>query len=214
MDPRQFYNIAAADYDLRHESPATRLVRKKEKEMIENFSSGLILDFGCGSGHHLSPGFIGLDISEGMLRVSRKKSSLLVQANEQIPFKNNSFATVHAFFTVLNMANPAKAADEFFRVLKPGGLILLSVASIFENPGRKEKTFRASGSRLKINLFSLEEIKSIFHEFSLEHFDSIFSSVRPEWGNFNQFSEAELSLLEKERPSENARIYFLAFRKP
>ena len=51
---RAIYNKLADTYDFRSNNPTTLLVRKKENKLIEKFAEGRVLDFGCGTGYHLS----------------------------------------------------------------------------------------------------------------------------------------------------------------
>ncbi len=77
---------------------------------------------------------IGVDISEGMLSVGRKKirekglSSVIVlkQADsENLPFKDESFDAVTVAFGVRNFENLQKGLAEIYRVLKRNGKLLV-----------------------------------------------------------------------------------------
>jgi len=215
MNPKDFYNRTVDVYDLRHDSPPTRLVRKKEKFLIKKFASGKILDFGCGTGRFLREGVVGIDISGKMLEIAGKKSTLLIKSDENIPLKSDSVDTIFCFLTVLNMVDTKKVQKEFFRILKPAGRILLSVASIFDHYGKKEKTVKVQGCKMKLKLYTLEELKRIFGKFNLEYFDSLFIRVKPEWGNFRPFSPMERMhmVFEHFLPKERGGMYFLVFKK-
>ena len=79
----------------------------------------------------------GIDISEGMLEIGRKKIEklglqdkieLLNGDSEAIFYKDNSFDAVTVAFGVRNFENLEKGLSEIYRVLKPGGkLVVLSV---------------------------------------------------------------------------------------
>ena len=214
MEPREFYDKTAGIYDLRHSSPATKLVRKKEEFLVRRFASGRVLDFGCGTGHHIQDGLIGLDISSKMLKMARVKSKFLIQANESLPIRSGSIDTIYCFFTVLNMVDSEKLAQEFFRVLKPGGRILLSVASIHDNHGKSHKSYRVSGSRLNLRLYKKTEIENLFRDFSLEHFSSLFSITKPQFGKFriNQIDRFAL-LLDSLFTKVEGGMYLFVFKK-
>ena len=77
---------------------------------------------------------IGIDISEGMLAIGKKKVEKLgLQANiellngdsETINFNDNSFDAVTVAFGVRNFENLEKGLSEIMRVLKPGGRLVV-----------------------------------------------------------------------------------------
>ena len=81
----------------------------------------------------------GTDISEGMLRKAKARvaelrlknvEGLAVMDAEKLEFPDNSFDVVMAQYVVTAVPNPEAALDEFARVLRPGGeMILLSRVS-------------------------------------------------------------------------------------
>lgn len=82
---------------------------------------------------------IGLDISEGMLSVGRKKVAEknlenkieLVQGDsEALPFDENSFDAVTVAFGVRNFEHLKKGLSEILRVLKPGGKLVILETSV------------------------------------------------------------------------------------
>jgi phosphatidylethanolamine/phosphatidyl-N-methylethanolamine N-methyltransferase len=101
---------------------------------------GTILEVGIGTGISLS-GYsadnrvVGVDLSEQMLekaraRVSQLALSHIVQLDvmdaEHLSFPDNSFDVVVATYVVSTCPNPEAALDEFARVVKPGGEIVLA----------------------------------------------------------------------------------------
>src|SRR6202046_1730264 len=109
-----------------------------------NDIGGRVLEVGVGTGISLpqyAPNLriFGTDISEGMLRKARARVSefrlknvegLAVMDAEKLEFPDNSFDVVMAQYVVTAVPNPEAALDEFARVLRPGGeLIVLSRVS-------------------------------------------------------------------------------------
>ena len=76
---------------------------------------------------------IGVDISEGMLDVGRKKIAdrritnvrLEYGDSEQLQFDNDSFDAVIVAFGVRNFENLSQGLSEINRVLKPGGIAMI-----------------------------------------------------------------------------------------
>lgn len=77
---------------------------------------------------------IGIDISEGMLNLGRQKIDKLLLSkqiellkgdSEAINFPNETFDAITVAFGVRNFENLEKGLSEMFRVLKPGGKVVI-----------------------------------------------------------------------------------------
>jgi len=100
---------------------------------------GRILEVGVGTGISLpdySPAnrLCGVDISEPMLRKAQERvvelglthvEGLWVMDAEHLSFPDASFDVVVAQYVITTVPNPEATLDEFARVLKPGGEIVL-----------------------------------------------------------------------------------------
>ncbi len=101
---------------------------------------GRILEVGVGTGISL-PGYkassrlTGVDISEPMLDKARARVRRLGLANvdaiqvgdaEALDFPDAAFDVVVAQYVVSAVPNPERALDEFARVVKPGGEIIIT----------------------------------------------------------------------------------------
>ncbi len=109
-----------------------------------------VLDAACGTGvlakevsARVGPegSVVGLDINEGMLAVAERKSPGIewkFGAVESIPFEDETFDTVVSQFGLMFFVDKAAAIQEMFRVLKPGGTLVIAVWDSLENvPGYK-----------------------------------------------------------------------------
>jgi phosphatidylethanolamine/phosphatidyl-N-methylethanolamine N-methyltransferase len=100
---------------------------------------GRILEVGVGTGISL-PDYsrrnrlCGVDISEPMLRKAQERVTQLALSNveglwvmdaEHLSFPDASFDVVVAQYVITTVPNPEATLDEFARVLKPGGEIVL-----------------------------------------------------------------------------------------
>ena len=109
-----------------------------------NKIGGRVLEVGVGTGISLplyAPHvrIFGTDISEAMLRKAKQRVAVLPLKNveglavmdaEKLEFPDNSFDVVMAQYVVTAVPNPEVALDEFARVLRPGGeLIILTRVS-------------------------------------------------------------------------------------
>jgi phosphatidylethanolamine/phosphatidyl-N-methylethanolamine N-methyltransferase len=107
--------------------------------LATNSIGGRVLEVGVGTGISLpqyGPNLriFGTDISEGMLRKARARvadfrlknvEGLAVMDAEKLEFPDASFDVVMAQYVVTAVPNPEAAMDEFARVLRPGGEIIL-----------------------------------------------------------------------------------------
>jgi phosphatidylethanolamine/phosphatidyl-N-methylethanolamine N-methyltransferase len=100
---------------------------------------GRMLEVGVGTGISLpdysrANRIFGVDISEAMLRKARERvvdlglshvEGLEAMDAERLAFPDASFDVVVAQYVVTAVPNPEAALDEFARVLKPGGEIII-----------------------------------------------------------------------------------------
>nr|WP_241428998.1 class I SAM-dependent methyltransferase [Agrococcus sp. ARC_14] len=93
-----------------------------------------ILDVAAGTGASAAPmakaGALvtALDISDGMLEEGRKRHAdveFVLGSAEELPFDSDSFDAVTISFGLRNVQHPRVALSEFFRVLKPGGRVVI-----------------------------------------------------------------------------------------
>lgn len=116
--------------------------RKKTIKELSSTHPKFILDVATGTGDlavtaaaYLKPDkIIGVDISEGMLAEGRKKlkekkldTVITLQAgdSEQLLFSNETFDAVMVAFGVRNFESLDKGLSEIYRVLKPGGKLVV-----------------------------------------------------------------------------------------
>lgn len=120
--------------------------RKKVVALVDSQKPKAVLDIATGTGDLVislaktkAEKLIGLDISEGMLAVGRKKiaeKSLenrieMIQADsEALPFEENSFDAITVAFGVRNFEHLEKGLTEIHRVLKPGGIFVVLETSV------------------------------------------------------------------------------------
>jgi phosphatidylethanolamine/phosphatidyl-N-methylethanolamine N-methyltransferase len=125
---------------------------------------GRILEVGVGTGISLpyySDGsrVFGIDLSEQMLRKARQRVAegrlhnverLAVMDAERLDFPNAFFDVVVAQYVVNTVPNPEAALDEFARVLRQGGeIVLLNRVGADDGPRRMlEHLFQPVANRL------------------------------------------------------------------
>ena len=113
-----------------------------DRELLSRFASavkgnGQVCDLGCGPGHiarflqNTGADIFGLDLSPGMLEEARRLNPEIAfrQGNMlALDLADNSLAGIVAFYAIVHFPSTdlPQAFREMARVLKPGGLLLLS----------------------------------------------------------------------------------------
>ncbi len=126
------------------------ILKKKHPENILDIATGTgdlainLLDTGARE-------VIGLDISRGMLEVGRKKVAerhledriqMVLGDSENLQFEDDHFDAVTVAFGVRNFENLEQGLAEIYRVLKPGGtLVILETAVPTKSPYRQGYTW-------------------------------------------------------------------------
>ena len=126
-----------------------KMWRKKAIKMLRAFQPKTILDIATGTADFavaaakLNPEkIVGIDLSEGMLKVGRQKIqkkglSHLIELqkadSEALPFENHTFDSAIVGFGVRNFENLEKGLAEIYRVLRPGGVFIVLEFSLPKN---------------------------------------------------------------------------------
>ncbi len=108
---------------------------KAIKETLNfSFENPSILDVACGTGDMIeiwkkyTPKVVGLDPSEKMLEVAKKRFKDVKFYHgfaQNLPFEKESFDIVSISFGIRNVVEIDKAIEEFARVLKRDGILLI-----------------------------------------------------------------------------------------
>jgi demethylmenaquinone methyltransferase/2-methoxy-6-polyprenyl-1,4-benzoquinol methylase len=121
--------------------------RKKVLAIIIDHQPESILDIATGTGDLAikfaektsATKIIGLDLSEGMLSIARKKVAdtelkntieFIKGDSEALPFKDNMFDAITVSFGIRNFENLEKGLSEVLRVIKPKGLLIILETSV------------------------------------------------------------------------------------
>lgn len=114
--------------------------RKVMLSLSPTTEKGSFLDVATGTGDVLLEAlkrrqnygeFVGCDISRGMLELAARKIPqdprvrLEVASAEKLPFSESHFHCVTIAFGLRNVINKERTLKEFFRVLKPGGRLMI-----------------------------------------------------------------------------------------
>ncbi|OGJ42123.1 hypothetical protein A3B60_00605 [Candidatus Peregrinibacteria bacterium RIFCSPLOWO2_01_FULL_39_12] len=175
-DSKEGYDLYANQYDKKldflHSFESDILLR-----MFKNFRGKSVLDVGCGTGRLIrllkDRGAIvtGADVSSEMIKIAGKKfpDVKFVSADiENLPFGDKHFDVVVAAFVIVHLGYLQGAFDEVYRVLKDGGIFILTNINQKKAPKLKidrKKVFASRTSLASTAFGGVGEIiiKSYYH---------------------------------------------------
>lgn len=154
---RLMFNSIAHRYDFLNRLLSLRidvLWRRKAVKMVSDFHPAKILDVCTGTADfaieltNLSPEKItGIDIAENMLEIGRAKIKhkglegiieLQTGDCERLAFNDNTFDLISSAFGVRNFENLVLCLNEMYRILVPGGtLLILEFGEPLKSPFKK-----------------------------------------------------------------------------
>jgi ubiquinone/menaquinone biosynthesis C-methylase UbiE/uncharacterized protein YbaR (Trm112 family) len=126
-DMAKYYETDASTIDLFEPYTQARMA-----EILDNTApkggTGFLLDLGCGTGNVLMAGkqyfkeSLGVDLSPGMLAVSRERNFEVICADiENVPLNGGSADIVTCFSVLHHLYQQEKFFREVYRLLKQGG---------------------------------------------------------------------------------------------
>ncbi len=90
------------------------------------YVKGATLDVGCGRKPYEKTFFVGAEKYTGMDYLTDRSTPDVVGSATDIPLSDATFDTVVCTEVLEHVADPLKALREMYRVLKPGGYLILS----------------------------------------------------------------------------------------
>lgn len=137
----------------------------------------LILDVGCGAGnmyHHLSRygDVIGVENHPNPVRVGQERGYDIRQADgRDLPFEAGTFDLISALDVIEHNVQDVEMLREMYRVLKPGGLVLISVPafqwlwSFNDELNAHERRYTRGNLEQKLSVVGFEPVRSTYNNF-------------------------------------------------
>lgn len=218
----EIFDNVAQEYDSWYKTAIGELVHELELEIILellNPNPGQkVLDFGCGTGHYsielARKGLevTGLDLSEEMLSYARYKSSQMgidinwvVGDAQNLDFADNSFDAAVSVTALEFFPDPSRALREAYRVLKPGGRMVVGI--IAGNSPWSEKYLRnakedADSVFNHATFYTAEELLALFPEIKGTAREGLY--FPPEKEGFDRNKALEIEIRARETNSKGA----------
>lgn len=166
VDTRTSYDTVAVSYadqvrDSLDDAPHVRAALALFAELTHRAGGGPVADVGCGPGHvtaHLAGlglDAFGIDLSPAMVEVARRDHPGLrfeVGTMTALDLGDGAVAGLLAFWSLVHVPDAEVPAilDEFHRVLRPGGLVLLGFHA---GDGSTHKTQGYGGHPMNVYVF-------------------------------------------------------------
>ncbi len=130
------YDRWSGNYD--HDpNPQTALEQTTVVELVSPSRGDRILDAACGTGRYCGlfrergAEVVGLDFSQGMLGIARKRFPDIqfhrADLRSPLPFPDGAFSKVNCAQALKHLSDLRPALREFARVVSPGGTVTFSV---------------------------------------------------------------------------------------
>jgi 2-polyprenyl-3-methyl-5-hydroxy-6-metoxy-1,4-benzoquinol methylase len=161
----------------------TRLrATKSQVELVKKYNGdGHLLDIGCGEGFFLLTaskfGYAtkGVEPSRDAAAYARKEFGLDIEAKpfEALRFPENHFDVVTLWQVLEHMPYPLMVLKEVHRILKPGGMLVITTPDIEGIPARILKKRWWCITRLHINQFTTRTLMTIFRNAGFSNISAV-----------------------------------------
>lgn len=143
---------------------------KSQLCLIQRYAKGTsLLDVGCAQGFFLFNASMagynakGIEIARDAAEYARKEFGLDVEAKpfEELQFPENHFDVVTLWQVLEHVPYPLKMLKDVHRILKPGGLLVVSTPNIEGIPAKMLRKRWWDIKRLHINQFTIKTLTDI-----------------------------------------------------
>jgi 2-polyprenyl-3-methyl-5-hydroxy-6-metoxy-1,4-benzoquinol methylase len=143
---------------------------KSQVGLIQKYTRGMnLLDIGCAQGFFLfsasKAGYTtkGIEISQDAVEYAREEFGLDIEAKpfEELRFTENSFDVVTLWQVLEHVPYPLMILEEVHRILKPGGLLVVSTPNIESIPAKILRKKWWDIKRLHVNQFTTKTLTGI-----------------------------------------------------
>lgn len=170
MEPIEYLRIYYAEDQHWWYQGMAKITRAILDRYLSPTNSMQILDAGCGTGAAMATylanygSVTGLDLSLLGLRYCRERNlSPLIQASiEQLTIRSASFHLITSFDVLYSVSNDSQAMNEFFRILEPGGHLLVRLPAYDWLRGSHDKTVHT------IRRYTIHKVKRLLANSSFQ----------------------------------------------
>jgi ubiquinone/menaquinone biosynthesis C-methylase UbiE len=183
----------------------------------------ILADIGCGTGRHWQKIFdknpkrvIGLDVSEGMLKKLIQKfpwaETLVLTENKLDELQDGSCDCIMSTLTIAHIQNAKEALNEWNRVLKPGGEMIITDyhPSALAKGGKRTFSYHEKTIAIKNYVHSIDDIREVTRQLHLQELRLI---EKPIDESGKHFYETQNALHVYEKWKGTSVIYGMLLKK-
>jgi len=190
--PDVAFDLWATDYDLQPDNMMLAWDEEIFSNLINNMDlrNKIIADIGCGTGRHWNKilkrkpkRLIGFDVSEGMLKMLKEKFPMAEThhlKNDQLKeLENESCDIIFSTLTIAHIQNAEKALQEWNRILRSGGEIIITDFHPTALAKGGKRTFNHNGKTIAVKNYvhSIDKLKAIARQLHWEVLRLIEKSI-------------------------------------
>jgi ubiquinone/menaquinone biosynthesis C-methylase UbiE len=183
VTPTQGYDLWAATYDTQPNNAVLELESRLFRELLSrvSFEAKVIVDIGCGTGRHwpeiLSQRpsqLIGVDPSKRMLeRLSQRypdRPVICTLGDCLTALPDESSDAIVSTLAMAHIVDTSGAIREWQRILRTGGIVLLTDFHPDASRAGMKRTFVSSGETVEIeqHSVSLDELRALAEHYKLQ----------------------------------------------
>ncbi|WKY48968.1 methyltransferase domain-containing protein [Eubacteriaceae bacterium ES3] len=180
---RQSYNLKAKDYQNSPEGRFTLSYNHLISQQALLRDGDTILDVACGDGRMLQMlarqaevNAYGIDVSEEMIKTARAANEGMVfqvATADQMPFKNDQFDLLTVCCAFHHFTRPAAFMAEAYRIIKPGGQLLIADPCLPPVIRQLENLFLPFLKMGDVKCYNQKELRDFYEESGFKKISAI-----------------------------------------
>jgi len=179
--PESFYERRSLDKVPTSDNPENDAVLRKAWHALRLAPGDFVLDFGCADGYFISTikdrmpsvNAYGVDLVKHSAWTQRGYAVEFHAGRLPLPFTDGYFDAVYSSQVLEHLQDPALAASELCRVLRPGGRMWIATPNSYEDTWKPFHSLQRRIDNIEGHFrhFSADELRSLFSQYGCKVVD-------------------------------------------